>query len=107
MAKGVRRLQNHRNHLVDPEVLGRRLRAARIVAGCDRVADAVAEVKELGVGLSERTLYAIERGEQLPSIEQYAGLVLVYGAHGGIPDLVPAFRPDVVEAMKNAWRLPQ
>jgi DNA-binding XRE family transcriptional regulator len=91
--------------LVDPEVVGRRLRGARIVAGFDRVADSVAEVRNLGASLSERTLYAIERGEQLPTIEQYLALVMTYDLHGGMLYLAPAFRADVAEALKRAWRI--
>jgi transcriptional regulator with XRE-family HTH domain len=54
-----------------PEELGRRLRAARTIAGYDRMTDFASAIGgTTGVSISARTLYAIERGEQMPSFEQ-------------------------------------
>lgn len=83
--------------LLDASVVGRRLRGARIVAGFDRVQDACVAIHELGVSLSERTLYAIERGEQLPSWEQMIALMMVYDPPGGMRYTEPALRADAQE----------
>lgn len=57
--------------IFDRHTYGRLARAARIIAGHDRVEDAAVAITErTGLDLSSRTLYAIERGEQEPSIRQ-------------------------------------
>lgn len=84
--------------LIDAEIVGRRLRGARIVAGYDRVADACkAVVSTAGISLSERTLYAIERGEQLPNWEQIVALVMTYDPPGGMRYVEAALRPSALE----------
>lgn len=84
--------------LIDPMVVGRRLRGSRIVAGYDRVSDACRAIRAVsGVPISERSLYAIERGEQLPNFEQLAGIVMTFDPPGGWGYLMPAFRQDLVE----------
>jgi len=91
-------MPNNGKPLIDAEVVGRRLRGARIVAGYDRVADACKAVTlTTGVSLSERTLYAIERGEQLPTLEQLTAIVMALDPPGGWAYLMPAYRQDVVE----------
>lgn len=63
---------------------GRLLRAARILAGYDRVDDASKGVEEdTGVPISPRTLYALERGEQSPSLEQFLALTMHYDPPSG------------------------
>lgn len=70
--------------MFDPVAYGRLARAARIIAGHDRVEDAAHAIAELtGVEISARTVYAIERGEQSPSVEQYVALSLAYRPPGG------------------------
>lgn len=84
--------------MIDAAVVGRRLRAARIMVGHDRVSDACREItKATGAPISERTLYAIERGEQLPTLEQLTAIVMTLDPPGGWAYLMPAYRPDVVE----------
>ena len=57
--------------------LGRRLRAARTVAGYDRMTDFATAIGETtGSSISARTLYAIERGEQMPSFEQMVSILV-------------------------------
>lgn len=87
-----------RSPIVDPIVLGRRLRGARIVAGFDRVTDACKNVAlTSGVTISERTLYAVERGQQLPSLDQFFALLMTYDPEGATMYAVPALRADVAE----------
>lgn len=94
-------MPNSGRPLIDPIVVGRRLRGARIVAGHDRVSDACKAIKSVtGVSISERTLYAIERGEQLPNWEQIIALIMAFDPPGGMRYLEPALRSDSV-----AWFL--
>lgn len=67
------------NGLVDLRAFGRRLRSARILAGYDTVALAALAIFELtGVSISDRTFYAIERGEQMPSLEQFMAFTITF-----------------------------
>lgn len=68
----------------DRAAFGRLVRAARVIAGIDTVA----ELSELiarrsNVHLSERTLYAIERGEQDVTVIQYIAIVMTLDPPGG------------------------
>jgi len=64
--------------VIESHVFGRRLRAARVLAGysAERLAE---EVSARGVVLSKRTLYAAERGEQYPSVPQLDVIMHVLG----------------------------
>ena len=88
--------------LVDPVIFGRRLRAARIMAGFDRVVDLVDALdRKTGVRVSERTAYAIERGEQLPSVDFLMAVILTLHIQGGIEYFLPAMNAEcVAEYMK-------
>ena len=55
------------------EAMGRKLRAARIVAGYDRIVDAADRA-----GISESTLGAYERGERKPPLPQLVRLAKAY-----------------------------
>lgn len=57
-------------NIVDKVQFGRRLRAARIMHGYDRMTDFAAIIRSrYGVDVSDRTVYAIERGEQLAHMD--------------------------------------
>jgi transcriptional regulator with XRE-family HTH domain len=88
--------------LMDPVVYGRRLRAARILAGYDRVVDLVEALdRKTGVRVSERTAYAIERGEQLPSIDFFMAVILTLHIQDGVEYFLPAMTSEyVAEYMK-------
>jgi DNA-binding XRE family transcriptional regulator len=88
--------------LMDPVIYGRRLRAARIMAGYDRVVDLVEALdRKTGVHVSERTAYAIERGEQLPSIDFFMAVIITLNIQGGIEYFLPAMTAEcVAEYMK-------
>jgi hypothetical protein len=82
--------------IIDLITYGRLVRAARIIAGHDRVEDAAVAVHEhTSVEISARTLYAIERGEQMPSIPQYFGIALTFTPPGGSNFWDQAFSSDV------------
>lgn len=87
--------------LVDKETLGRIFRSARIYAGLDSVAEAAQRIQEAtGLHVSERSMYAIERGEQLPSVDQFMAFLITYQPPGRGDFLLPAFRDDVRAALR-------
>lgn len=84
--------------IVNLDVFGRRLRAARIMAGYDRVTDLLPDVEQqTGLRISERTLYSLERGEHMPTLEQYVGLLHVLDPAGSWAFFFPAFDSDIVK----------
>lgn len=91
--------------LLDRLTFGRLLRAARIIAGYDRVEDAAVAVHErTGVDLSARTMYALERGEQEPTTSQFLALTMALRPPGGSNYWSSALRPDVVAYLEGARR---
>lgn len=87
--------------LVDYADLGRRFKAARILAGHESVTagcDAIAD--QTGLHIPHRAMYAIEKGEQHPSIEQYMAVLMTYRPPYGGDFLLPAFRDDVRKALR-------
>lgn len=57
------------HNIIDKVVFGRRLRALRVLEGYDRATDFVNLLRSrYGVDVSDRTVYAIERGEQMPPL---------------------------------------
>lgn len=87
-------------NVVDVVVFGRRLRALRIIAGYDRAADLTATLRSrYGVEVSDRTLYAIERGEQMPTVDLYVAVICELDA----PDdyFYEAVRSDVADRMRR------
>lgn len=87
--------------ILDAEQFGRLLRAARIVAGFDRVRDAAAAIRNTsGVAITERALYALERGEQRVTVEQLLGVVVTYRPIGGGAFFAGAVRRDAFAALR-------
>lgn len=83
--------------IFDRETFGRLLRAARIIAGFDSVADAAAAITErTGVAVSERTIYALERGEQDPTAPQFLAVAVTFRPPGGEGYWSPCMRADVL-----------
>lgn len=80
--------------VIDLDELGRRVRAARTLAGMDTVRDVGEKMRRGGVKISERTLYAIERGEQEPTTTTMLALVLCLDPPGGYAFFAPALRED-------------
>lgn len=86
------------NNIVDLVIFGRRLRALRVLNGFDRVSDLVSIIRcKYGVDVSDRTVYAIERGEQMPHID----FILAVSAVLEPPNdyFTPAYRSDVTEML--------
>lgn len=93
-----RQLSPH--NIVDLRLLGRRIRALRILHGYDRVSDFTAILRgQYGVEITDRSVYAIERGEQMPHIDfMYA----VMAALEPDPDyFTPAIRNDVAVKLRS------
>ncbi len=95
--------------IFDQHTYGRLARAARIIAGHDRVEDAAQAIHErLGVEISARSLYAIERGEQMPTITQYFAIVLAFTPPGGANYWDSAFSEPVqayFAKRSDRWRI--
>jgi len=80
--------------------LGRRLRAARTIAGYDRMTDLASAIEEIsGMGISARTLYAIERGEQMPHFEQMVCILAALPSDEQRLFVEPAIREDIRERL--------
>lgn len=91
--------------VIDVDRYGRLLRAARIYAGYDRVDDAAtAIVDSTSVPISTRTLYALERGEQMPSIEQFLACAVTYDPIGGWAYWAACYTERVREYERKARR---
>lgn len=88
--------------LIDAKVMGRLLRGARIIAGFDNVAEAARTIRETtGVHVTDRTLYAVERGEQMASYELVLAIALVYRPPGGTTFLDRAYKPEILEVINK------
>lgn len=90
------------HRILDAIVFGRRLRALRILNGYDRATDFVAVLRsQYGVDMSERSLYAVERGEQSPSLELFFATVTMLKPE--VAFFAPAFREDVMTTLRQTW----
>jgi transcriptional regulator with XRE-family HTH domain len=84
--------------VLDPKVFGRDLRSLRIRRGYDRAPDFTGLLRhKYGVEVSDRTLYAIERGEQMPRLDFYLAALAALEAETGY--FKPAVRADVAERL--------
>lgn len=85
--------------ILDLHTFGRRLRALRVLRGYDRVTDLGAHLRtRYGVEVSDRTLYAIERGEQPPHLDLF--LTMLATLHPEVGYFDPALRDDVAAAVR-------
>ena len=85
------------HHVIELKQFGRRLRAARILAGYDRASDFVAVLRsQYGIDISVRSLYAIERGEQMPGLDFGMAVFALLQAELGF--FRPAIRDDVYQS---------
>lgn len=86
------------HNVVDKVAFGRRLRAQRVLAGFDRVTDFVALLRSrYGVDISDRSVYAIERGEQMPHLDLVVAAAALLQAPADY--FAPAIRQDVIDAL--------
>lgn len=69
----------------DDAELGHRLRSARYLAGYATVHELNDALdKRFGVRFSQRSVYAVERGDQKPSAEMLFALAMLYDPPGGL-----------------------
>ena len=88
------------HNVVDKVVFGRRLRAARILHGFDRVTEFTNILRSrYGVDVTDRSVYAIERGEQMPHLDFFVAALALLNPDRGY--FFPSIRGDVVEALKK------
>jgi len=84
--------------IIDLATFGRRLRAARILAGFDTVAPALEHIRQsTGLPMTERTLGALERGDQMPTLEQFVAVQFAFRPPGGAPYWWTCLRPDIAK----------
>lgn len=71
------------------------------MAGYERVTDAAKALRDAGVKMSDRTLYAIERAEHVLTVSEYLGILVVYAPPSGGQFFLPCFRQDVQEMFQR------
>lgn len=84
------------HNILDRVVFGRRLRAARVISGFDRVGQLTHVLRsKYGIDISDRSIYAIERGEQMPHLDFFLAVCVALD----VPPTYfgPATRQDVHE----------
>lgn len=85
-------------NIIDKVVFGRYLRALRGRAGFERAAEFTAVLRnQYGVSVTDRTVYAIERGEQMPRLDFFFAVICALDAERDY--FSPAIRSDVVEKL--------
>lgn len=92
------------HNVIDKVVFGRRLRALRVLNGFDRMSDFASLLRSrYGVDVSDRTVYAIERGEQMPHLDFFVAVLALLNPDKGY--FHPMLRGDVNEALKQAEQI--
>lgn len=87
-------------NVIDLVVFGRRLRALRVIEGYDRVDELVTVLRSrYGVDVSARTVYAIERGEQMPHLDFFIACLAIFNQPYDY--FWPAVRYEVIEEIKS------
>ena len=86
--------------IIDMALFGRYLRSLRMRQGFE-TGRAFVEVlgRDYGVDVSERTLYAIERGEQMPRLDFAVAAIAALDAD--LAYFYPTIRSDVVDRLKE------
>jgi hypothetical protein len=82
--------------LVDEVRFGNLVRAARIAAGVMTTREAAAALTSIGFNVSERSLSAIERGEQKITVALMVGACVAFRPPHGIMFFAPAIRQDAM-----------
>lgn len=85
--------------MIDSQDLGRRVRAARVLAGIENIGVVTEAIGDLGIVVSDRTLYAIERGEQPVAYDLLVALINILQPPGGLRFFNPAIREDLREQL--------
>lgn len=91
------------HNIIDLVSFGRRLRAQRVLQGFDRVQQLTSILRSrYGVDVSDRTVYAIERGEQMPHWDFVVGVIAALECP--FMYFAPAIRHDVWEILQRLDR---
>ena len=74
----------HPHPIVNKKVLGNHIRGARHTAGYRSQRDCVVALAVLGCNMTAWTLGAIERGDRMPTLDEFVGLTLLLAPPGGL-----------------------
>ncbi len=86
--------------LIDLAVFGKHLKGLRVRQGYEPADLLVADLKSsCGFTVSTRTIYAIERGEQLPRLDLLLALLVVLDED--LAYFYPAFSDDIVAKLQR------
>lgn len=86
--------------ILDPVAFGLELRLLRMRRGYARPQGLADVMKQQhGIEVSERTMWAIERGEQMPTLDLL--LALLVSLRVGLDHFYPTFNRQVVEALAS------
>lgn len=90
------------NDIFDKELLGFKLRQARIKAGYEKAEDFASALEQrVGYSVSRQTIYNIESGKQEPRLSLYLAMRrLLY------PDEIPATDAMLNDCLPPRWRMP-
>lgn len=96
-------MASHEEPLLDLKKYGRLVKAARIMKGYESASLACRAIKEqTGLHVTERALYSIERGEQMPSAEQYLAIGVTLNPVNGWDFFHEAMSHIVTETLGGA-----
>lgn len=88
--------------LIDLKEFGKRLKAARILAGHETVKTGAAHLRErTGITISDRTVYSLERGEHMPTVEQYFAILIAYAPPGFLSYWEPCYSEPVLDLIRR------
>lgn len=65
------------NYYLDARHYGRLLRALRTIRGYDSASKVAGMINREGLEMSDRTYYAIERGEKVPGVDEHFAICAV------------------------------
>lgn len=90
-------MESHSAPIIDLIELGKRVKAARVLAGYETVKAGAECLRDtLGAQISDRALYSIERGVAMPSIEQVVAIIYGFKPPGYAAFFVPCLRQDIL-----------
>lgn len=88
--------------LMDLEDLGRRLRAARLVAGLT-ADDVAAELGKMGHTITKRTVNAYERGDWMVPLDVFFALAVILHPDQGLRHFTAALSPELRQAWNDTY----
>ena len=87
--------------VLDKAEFGRELKARRVRAGMDSAEDLSDALKLLKVSISADTIWAIERGKQYPSLEQFVVLCIALGLSDQLLSFESAMRGSLAGRLRQ------